>query len=233
MTRPLHIFGGALLVSLAPPLAAAERGYSVSDFERIRVSGPYRVEVVTDRSTIVKARGSTQALDRVIIDVQGRTLLIRPNRTSWAGGQATDTPPALIFVRAPALREASIAGSGTLSLSGLKGLRVVLGVEGSGTLTANGVAADRLEIGVIGTGRLVTTGTARQATVTSRGAAAIDAGRLSVDDLTITWESAGDGQFAARRTAKATSVGAGNVVIGGQAACTVNALGSGTVACGR
>lgn len=215
------------------PLAAAERGYSVSDFDRIRVSGPYRVEVVTDRSTVVKAKGSAQALDSVTVDVQGRALLIRPNRTGWTGAQSADVPPAIIYVRAPALREATITGSGALTLSGLKGLRVFLGVEGSGTLTANGIAADRLEVGVIGTGRLVAAGTARLATVTSRGSGAVEAGRLSVDDLTITWESAGDGQFSARRTAKANSVGAGNVVITGSAACTVNAVGNGTVDCGR
>ncbi len=233
MKISLRIICCMVLALPAAPLAAAERGYSVSDFERIRVNGPYRVEVMTDRSTVVKATGSTQALDRVIIEVQGRTLLIRPNRTGWAGAGVMDAPPALIFVRAPALREAFIAGSGALSLTGLKGLRVVLGVEGAGTLTANGVAADRLDIGVIGTGRLIASGTARQATVTSRGAAAVEAARLTVDDLSVTWESAADGAFSARRTARANSVGAGNVVIAGAAACTVNALGDGSVECGR
>ena len=156
MKRLLLLSG---LIVLSSPLAAraAERTYSVADFERIRVTGPFRVIVIVDRMTTAKASGTTEALDRVRLDVQGRTLFIRLDRSNFGGADAKG-PPAVLTIRAPALREASLAGSGALSLSGMKGLRVALVVEGSGNLTATNVAADRIDVGVVGTGSIVMSG---------------------------------------------------------------------------
>lgn len=210
---------------------AAERTFSVSDFDRIRVTGPFRVNVIADRMTTVRGSGTTGALDRVRLDVQGRTLMVRMDRSNFAGSDTKDAP-AIITIRAPALREASLAGSGTLSLTGMKGLRASLVVEGSGTMTVTNVQADRLDVGVVGTGTVAVTGKARVASVTGRGAGSVKAEGLSVDDLTLNWESAGDGSFAATRTAKVTSIGTGNVSVSGKAACTVSNGGNGQVACG-
>lgn len=230
--KPLALGVTTLFVlSLAAAAHAAERTYSITDFERIRVTGPFRVVVVADRMTTVRGSGTTDALDRVRLDVKGRTLFVRMDRSNF-GGSDTKGSPAIITIRAPALREASLAGSGSLSLNGMKGLRVSLVVEGSGTLTATNVAADRLDVGVVGTGSLIMSGNARTATVTARGAGSVKGDALSVDDLSINWESAGDGGFTATRTAKVTSIGTGNVTVSGKAACTVTNGGNGQVSCG-
>ena len=225
------LLSGLLILSLPVAAQAAERSYSVTDFERIRVTGPFKVVVLADRVTAVRGSGTADALDRVRLDVQGRTLFIRLDRRNF-GGTEPNGPPALITIRAPALREASLAGSGSLSLSGMKGLRVALIVEGSGALTANKVQADRLDMGVIGSGSITTSGKALSATVTGRGAASVNAADLIVDDLTLNWESAGDGSFSAKRTAKVTSIGTGNVTVSGKPACTVTNGGNGQVSCG-
>lgn len=229
--KPAALFVAALCASLPVAAEAAERNYSITDFDRIRVTGPFKVTVTADRMTTVRGSGTTDAMDRVRLDVQGRTLFIRTDRSNF-GGTDTKDPPAVIAIRAPALREASLAGSGSLSLSGMKGLRVGLVVEGSGTLTATNMQADRLDVGVIGTGALSMSGKARTASITARGAGSVKAGDLIVDDLTLNWESAGDGRFAATRTAKVTSIGAGNVAVSGKAACTVTNGGNGQVGCG-
>ncbi len=231
MTRLVLI---ALLASLPLPAAAdaAERTYSVPDFQRIHVAGPFRVEVIADRMTTARAKGSTDALDRVRLDVQGQTLFVRLDRSNF-GGSDDKGPPALITLHAPALREATLAGSGSLSLSGMKGLRVAVVVEGSGSLTAANVQADRMDIGVIGTGRLTLSGKAKSATLTGRGAGSVNGGALIVDDLSVTWESAGDAALGATRTAKITSTGTGNVTVSGHPACTVTNGGNGQVTCGQ
>jgi hypothetical protein len=217
--------------AVSPGVEAAERTYSVSDFDRIRVTGPFRVNVIADRMTTVRGSGTTGALDRVRLDVQGRTLIVRMDRSNFAGSDTKD-PPAIVTIRAPALREASLAGSGALSLNGMKGLRSSLVVEGSGMLTATNVQADRLDVGVVGTGTVALTGKVRAASFTGRGAGSVKAESLSVDDLTVNWESAGEGSFAATRTAKITSISTGNVSVSGKAACTVSNGGNGQVVCG-
>lgn len=231
MKRTTSFLAVLFALSLPSPSYAAERSYSITDFDRIRVMGPFKVTVIADRMTRAKGIGTTDALDRVRLDVQGRTLFIRMDRSNF-GGSEMKGAPAVITIRAPALREASLAGSGSLTLNGMKGLRVSLVVEGSGALTATNVQADRLDVGAIGTGSITMSGKARGAMVTGRGSTSVDAAGLGVDDLTINWESAGDGRFAATRTAKVTSIGTGNVGVTGKAACTVANAGNGQVDCG-
>ena len=68
------------IAALAAPAAAADRNYSVTDFDRVVVDGPYVVQLVVGRPSSAVASGSRDALDRVTIDVQSRTLRIRRNR---------------------------------------------------------------------------------------------------------------------------------------------------------
>lgn len=227
-----NFWAAAFLLTVSVPAGAAERTYSITDFERIRVVGPFKVDIIADRVTTARASGSPDALDKVRLDVQGRTLFVRLNQSNFGASDKSGSP-ATITIRSPALREAALAGPGTLTLTGMKGLRVVLTVEGSGRLVATGVQADRLDVGVIGTGTLDMTGTARTASFTGRGAASVKADALVAEDLTVNWESAGDGAFAARRAAKVTSIGTGNVAVSGKAACTVTNGGNGQVSCGQ
>src|SRR5690349_20556352 len=74
-----------LAFAAAAPAAAAERHYSITDFDRVQVDGPYRVTLATGRSSAARAEGSTEALDHVSIDVQGGILRIRRNRSAWGG----------------------------------------------------------------------------------------------------------------------------------------------------
>jgi hypothetical protein len=234
MNRAFTLVAPAFLAGFGVPIeaSAAERIFSISDFQRIRVIGPFRVDVIADRLTTVRGKGSNDALDRVRLDVQGQTLFVRLDRTNF-GGAEDKGPPAVITIRAPALREASLAGSGALSLTGMKGLRVGVVVEGSGSLSATNVQADRMDIGVVGTGTVTLSGKARNAIVTGRGAGSVKGSALSVDDLAVTWESAGDAALAAVRTAKVTSTGTGNVLVAGKPACTVSNGGNGQVTCGK
>jgi hypothetical protein len=222
-----------IVAALAVPVdaRAAERTFSLADFQRIRVVGPFRVEVIADRLTTARGKGSNDALDRVRLDVQGQTLFVRLDRTNF-GGAEDKGPPAVITIRAPALKEATLAGSGSLSLNGMKGLRVAVVVEGSGSLSVTNVQADRMDIGVVGTGTVTLAGKARNAIVTGRGAGSVKGSALSVADLAVTWESAGDATLAAVRTAKVTSTGTGNVLVSGKPACTVSNGGNGQVTCG-
>src|SRR5688572_18477850 len=78
------------LALIAAPAGAAERRYSVTDFDRIEVDGPYVVRLTTGRPSAVVATGPQAAIDRLTIDTSGQTLRIRRNRSGWtgnAGGQ--------------------------------------------------------------------------------------------------------------------------------------------------
>jgi hypothetical protein len=97
MIRSMNRIIPPLLVALAAlaaaPAAAAERTYSVTDFDRIQVEGPFEVVLATGLSSKVRASGSTEALDRLSIGVEGGTLRIRVNRSAWGGAPGAAAGP--------------------------------------------------------------------------------------------------------------------------------------------
>ncbi len=228
-------FAAALLgAASASSLAAAERVEIVTSYDRIRVEGPYQVEVVTGRGASARLSGAREALDRVSVLVQGSTLIIRANRTGWTGGWPGDDKSGPVTVRLTAgeLRGVSLGGSGAVTIDRIRGPLVQLAVEGSGRLTVGRAEADRLDLTLLGSGAIVIAGTAKAASAIVRGSAAIDGATLVANDLRVTSESAGNVALAARTSASVKASGSGEVRIGGTPACTVSAVGSGQVYCG-
>ncbi len=65
------------IIVAASPLYAAQRNYTVTDFTRVKVEGPFAVTLATNVAPYARASGSQRALDRVSLRVEGRTLIIR------------------------------------------------------------------------------------------------------------------------------------------------------------
>ena len=75
----------AAVALLAVPAEAATRNYGVEGFDRIRVDGPFKVKLTTGVAPFAKASGSAMAINRVALDLQGRTLVVHVNQSSWGG----------------------------------------------------------------------------------------------------------------------------------------------------
>ncbi len=224
----------ALLALLAAaPAGAAERRYPVTDFDRIQVEGPYKVALRTGLSSGAAATGSPQALERVTIEVQGRTLRIRPNRSAWGGYPGAAAPgPVTIQATTRELSHVVVGGSGSLDIDRVRGLRLDLSVVGTSHLAIASVDADNLLAGLTGSGRISLAGKAKQLRATVQGSGDFDGRGLSADDVQLTADTAGSVAVRAVRTAKVTARGLGEVEILGSPACTVEALGAGQVICG-
>lgn len=227
----IRIITAAVALALAAPAAAAERRYMLTDFDRIQMEGPFRVTVSTGRPSAAGATGDPAALDRLTIEVVGRTLRIRPNRSAWGAGPVT--APLRINVSTHALRSASVTGSGALDIDKAKGLRFEATLSGSGRLTLGAVEADTLVVGAIGGGKLTIGGKAKMLRATIRGSADLDATDLRVEDADLKADTSGTIAFAAARSAKLVAGGAGDVTITGSPACTVTQTGAGLVSCGK
>lgn len=222
-----------LLVCLASQAGAAERGYSVTDFDRIRVDGPYKVTLVTGKSPGARAIGSQAAIEGIVVDLQGRTMIVRRNSQNWGGYPGQSAGPIELRVSTYGLRSAALNGAGSLGIDRLKGQALELSVSGSGLLKVGAVDADRLTLGVTGSGRAEISGKVLSAQVGVRGTGVIDAGALTANDVRIAVDGPGDVRIGASRTASVTSTGAGTIVVLGSPACTIKATGSASVICGK
>jgi hypothetical protein len=223
----------ALAAALASPASAGERRYTVTDFDRVQVDGPFKVTLTTGRASSAAATGSAQALDRVSIEVQGRTLRVRPNRSSWGGYPGEGAGPVSIAITTHNLRGASVTGSGSISIDKAAAMRFDASVSGSGRLEIGNVQADMLTLGLLGAGRIVAGGKAKQLKATIQGSGDLEAAALIAEDAQINADTAGDVVVGVRRAAKITASGSGDTKIIGSPSCTTQALGSGRVTCGK
>jgi Putative auto-transporter adhesin, head GIN domain len=220
------------LGAAATPAAAADRRYSVTDFDRVTIEGPYVVRLTTGRASTARATGSQAALDRVAIDVQGQTLRIRRGRSPWSAEPGAQEAPLTIELTTRTLRAVRLAGPGNVEVDGIEGLRVDLAVVGSGRLRAVNIAADTLALGLLGSGRLELAGTAETLSAELHGTGEVEGSELRAENATIVADTMGNVTLTASETANVNALGLGRVTILGRPDCTVRGDGAGQVRCG-
>lgn len=227
----MRFLPAVLLLAVAAPSLAAERNFSVTDYDRIRLDAPVRVTVTTGRGPSARATGDQAGIDRLKVEVQGRTLVIGRNVSSW--GATKPAGPVEVRLTAHDLSTATVNGSGTLAIDRMRGGKLDLVVAGSGAIEVGTVEADRLTVGVVGDGRATVAGTAERADLVLRGTGSLVAEALAADDLKLTADGAGSVKAAALKTANVASSGSGTITVAGGPACTVRATGSAEVRCGN
>jgi hypothetical protein len=231
MIRTLPVLAAGL-AALTAPASAAERRYSVTDFERVTVEGPYVVRLVVGRPSSAAARGPQDSIERVSIDTVGQTLRIRPNRSGWTGSPGAQQGVVEVTLTTRTLRSARVIGAGRLDIDRAAGLRLDIGLEGSGRLVVTNIAADNLYLALRGAGRLEVAGRAEAVYADILGSGDLDGAALAAENATVTAGTTGTISLGASRTARITANGVGEVAILGRPACTVRGLGAGQVRCG-
>jgi len=221
------------LVLAAGPVGAAERGVTITEFDRIRVEGSFLVDVKTGRGPSARLSGSPAALETVSIQVQGRTLVVRRRQSTWGGYPGADTGPVSVRVTTPVLQSAALTGSGVVRVDRVVGQRVELIVDGSGRVSVDSIVADRASLVVSGSGTMTGSGKVAQLEAQVRGAGSLDTADLDVADLRLTQQGSGSVTMRARRSATINAFGSGTVNVDGTPACTVKNSGSGSVVCGQ
>jgi hypothetical protein len=222
-----------LLALAAQPALAAERRHIVTDFDRVQIDGPFAVELRTGLPSAATVSGSTEAIGRVSVEVQGGLLRIRPNRSAWGGYPSEGAGPVRIRLATRDLRGVVVTGAGSIEVDRAEALRFDLTVSGNGRVAIGALEADRLILGSIGAGQVTLAGTAKSVRATVQGAGSLAAEALRTDDAEIATDTAGSIRLSVRRAAKVTAAGAGDVEILGPAACTVKSTGAGRVLCGN
>lgn len=222
----------AVLMALAAaaPVNAAERRYSVTDFDRIRVDGPFNVKLVTRSSPFARAQaGSQAALDRLKIDVQGRTLVIRADKSAWGGYPGDPAQPVEISVGTHGLTSAWVNGSGSVAIDRVRGLKFDLAVEGSGSGSIAQAEIDDLRVRFAGTATGQVSGKAPKFSAHIRGASSLDASGLAVKDAVIAAEGPANISASVSSSAKIDAYGTAQVKLEGRPACTSRIYGSASV----
>lgn len=223
------LLAAASIASLAAPAAGATRNFTVTSFDRVRVDGPFKVRLAVGGAPFASAQGSPQSLDSLSIDIQGRTLVVHVNRSSWGGYSGQSAGPVEVSLGTHELSAAWLNGSGSLAIDQVKGLSFDLSVMGSGSATIDRVAVDQLHVGLAGSAAARLAGEALRMTAYARGNASLDAAALTAKDVVIAADGPSVVKASASDTAKVDAIGVASVVLAGHPACVVRTQGSASV----
>jgi hypothetical protein len=224
--RPLIL---APLLCLAAAAPAQERSFMVSGFERLRVDGPFEVEVARGSPRAV-ALGDGRALDRIAVRVEGGTMVVSagPLRSEMRGAAAEALPKLRVSV--PGLSAVAVNGGGRVRVAEMRGTRLDLSMTGAGSLEVAAIKGDALRASLTGAGAMTLGGTTARARIRSRGAGSVDASALTADEADLVSESSGDISINVRYSALATALGTGGIRIAGNPECRLRGPGPMTCA---
>ena len=217
------------VVTLASPAGAASRNFGIESFDRIRVDGPFKVKLTTGVPPFAKATGSSKGLDRVAIDVQGRTLVVRPEKATWSGYPGEEQGPVEISLGTHELSSAWLNGAGSLTISKVEGLTFDLSIQGTGMIGIEQAEVDQLRVTAGGTANVALAGKAGKLTATIRGLSNLDAEKLVIKNAKIGAE--GPATITANITNDATinASGVATIALAGNPTCTKKLAGSASV----
>ena len=223
----------ALLALASLPAAAAapttQRVYSVTGFDRIRIDGPYSVQLKTNVAPYARARGTAASLDGVSIKVEGRTLVVRAGGGGWGGYPGEGRGPVTIEVGTHDLGTAYVNGAGALMIDRVRAQKFDLSINGPGVARIDSTDVDQLSVGISGAGSARLAGRAAKVTAIIRGTSTFEGDALKITDAVIGAEGPSVVRAQVNNEAKIDAMGLASVTLTGNPACTVNAKGSANV----
>jgi len=165
----------------------------------------------------------------VSIELQGNTLVVKPERAAWGGWPGEAEGPVEIEIGTHELSSAWVNGAGSLSINAVKGLSFDLSMQGSGLAGIARADVDQLRITILGTSTAKVAGKTGKLTALIRGVSNLDAAELVAKDARIAAEGPATVKAQVLGEAIVDGTGAANVELAGSPSCTQKLLGSATV----
>lgn len=211
--------------------ATAQRQFPVSGFQAIEVAGPYDVNVRTGAAPSVSARGSAEVIDRMVVEIKGDRLVIRPRRENGVVHSFRSDRPVRVEVTVPMIRAASLAGAGDMTIDRIQGSNFAGSVAGAGDLRLGSVSVRNLKLSIAGAGDVQASGQTQSADYSIAGAGDIQAQGVRAQTAAVSIAGSGNITGHASGTASVSIMGSGDVQLSGGAKCTVSKMGAGDVRC--
>jgi hypothetical protein len=212
------------------PSPYKSRELPVGAFDRLKVSGPFKVAVfVSDQPRRVTLLGPPALLADTIATVEAGTLVIRFREGamwSWNPGSGVN-----VVVSTPGLTSASIEGAADLEIAGVRGDMFSARTDGSGSITVTQLSVRRIMLAASGAGGITAAGSAQDSVYSDGGPGSIDAKNLRVQHASIAIGGAGSVEADVSRTANISVEGSGRVDVVGGASCIKQPANSPRVEC--
>ena len=206
------------------------REIRVGPFDRLKVSGPFKVGVLVGEGPAkVELLGPPAQLADTIATVEGGILTIRFREGatwSWNAGDGMN-----IVVFTPDLAAVAVEGAAEVEIHGVRGDMFEPSTDAAGSISIQQLDAGNVQLATGGSGGITVDGKARDGTYVINGSGSIDAKRLRVENASIAIGGAGSAYADVSGTANVSVNGSGRVEVVGGARCMEQPTNSTHVEC--
>ncbi len=198
----------------------------MADFSKISSGVNADIEWVKGEMFTVHIDAPSDYLADILTEVDGDVLKIKHNKIGFNWG----SKKAKIKVTSPTLESISMGGSGAFTnLSPLRASHFEASLGGSGEITLKDVEVETFEAALGGSGTIHADGSALKADVSMGGSGNFLGRNLKADDVEIGLAGSGDIECHAANTLNISLVGSGDIRYLGNPKVTQSKLGSGSI----
>jgi len=198
------------------------------EFAGVTLAGPDNI-VFTTGDFSIRAEGDAKAIEELRYKISGDEIKI--GRDS-SGPSWSDHGKATIYVSAPSLKSAKLAGSGDMDVDAMTTEATKLSIAGSGNIRVAKIETASLNSKIAGSGNLTLAGTAQTIDISIAGSGDVSGKDMKADSASISVAGSGDVELSSDGSVDAKVMGSGDVRIHGNAKCKSRATGSGDITCG-
>lgn len=223
----------ALTVALTMvPAQAAERKFSISGFEDVRIIGNINVSISTNRGISASAEAEDrEVLDRVQLRKNGSQLIVSVQPKTSDTNHYSSDKPVTVTLSSHLVKSITHSGSGAVALDRLGGRDVKARLSGFGVLTIGDVDSDTLGITMNGGGQIIIAGQAKKARIEMLGSSVLDGSGLRLQTLDLVQRGPASSHVFVEKEAIISNSGTGKIQIDGRPNCSVRSGSSAQIIC--
>jgi Putative auto-transporter adhesin, head GIN domain len=204
------VAGFAMPAAFAAPV---ERTLTVPGFTAVMTAG-VDVSVTVGPATSLVVTGEPAELAKLEVVVEKGELKLQPKRKGWYNGSGS-LKGISARVTTPSLAEASIAGSGSMTATGINAKNFEVSIGGSGSFTGMDAKVDKADLSIGGSGSITMSGACKTADISIGGSGKVRAAALKCSKLDVSIGGSGDVEAYASDAADTSIAGGGDVMIYG------------------
>lgn len=184
------------------------RSFNVREFDKIDVTGALIIRVQAGDVCSVKADGGRKDLDQLVVDVDGKTLKIRPSK---GGPFQFNNRPVRLTIVMPRIEDFKLTGACRAKISGLNPLeRLDLDLTGASSVLFDGNVT-RLNAEATGASKIKLVGQAETVKCSLTGASSIYAKDMTINKADVDANGASNATFGQVNDLDESTSGASNV----------------------
>ena len=226
-------FAATALILTAQTAQAAERKFTISSFEDIRIIGSVNVAISTNRGVSASATAANrEILDRVLLRKSGSQLIVSMKPKTGDNGYFSADEPVTVTLSSHVVKTITHSGSGAVVLDKLGGRDARARLSGFGVLTIGDVDSDTLDIAMTGGGQIAIAGKARNGRIELLGSSMLDGSGLTLDSLHLIQRGPASTHVTVEKEVTISNSGTGNIQIDGRPNCSVRTSGAAQIICG-